>query len=75
MHAVAERAQLLKLVQSLSDEQVNYVLTIVRSLPSTVPSHPKCALRGKFSSYASPVLRAKEKEAWGLAAEEKHGLR
>lgn len=75
MHAVAERAQLIELVQSLPDEQVNYVLTIVRSLPTTVPNHPKCALRGRFSSYANPALRAKEKEAWGLAAEEKHGLR
>ena len=70
MYTLAERAQVMELVQTLSDEQIHYVLNIIQSLP-----HPRCTLRGRFANYANPSLRAKEKEAWAIAAEEKHSVR
>ena len=33
MHALAERAQVMELVQALPDEQVHYVLRVIQSLP------------------------------------------
>lgn len=33
MQVIAERSQVMELVQSLSDEQVRYVLGVIRSLP------------------------------------------
>ena len=75
MQSIAERSQVLELVQSLSDEQVRYVLNVIQSLPQRDAAPRKCTLRGRFASYANPELRAREKEAWALAAEEKHGLR
>ena len=33
------------------------------------------ALRGCLSQYANPDLISKEKDAWALAMEEKHGIR
>ncbi|MDE6737099.1 MAG: hypothetical protein K2J50_06320 [Treponemataceae bacterium] len=75
MQSIAERSQVMELVQSLSDDQVRYVLGVIRSLPQENAAPKKCALRGRFARYADPVLRTQEKEAWGRAAEEKHGLR
>lgn len=75
MQSIAERSQVMELVQSLSDEQVHYVLNVIQSLPQRESAPQKCKLRGRFASYATPELRAREKEAWALAAEEKHGLR
>lgn len=75
MQSIAERSQVVELVQSLSDEQVRYVLGVIQSLPQGNAAPKKCTLRGRFASYANPTLRAKEKEAWARAAEEKHGLR
>lgn len=72
--ATANRTQVLELVQSLPDEQIKYVLNVIQSLPRE-EDYGRCTLRGRFSKYANPELRAKEKEAWPLAAEEKHGLR
>ncbi|MDY2842839.1 MAG: hypothetical protein SOT81_02470 [Treponema sp.] len=74
MQAVAERTQVIELVKTLPDEQVNYILQVIQSLPKKNSSR-KCGLKGCFSSYANPSLREKEKEAWAFAAEEKHGLR
>lgn len=75
MQSIAERSQVMELVQSLSDEQVRYVLGVIQSLPQGNAAPKKCALRGKFANYADPALRAQEKAAWARAAEEKHGLR
>ena len=58
MYALAERNQVIELVQILPKKLVA----------------PRCSLRGRFSTYANPSLRAKEKDAWALAAEEKHNL-
>lgn len=74
MNQIAERTQVLELVKTLPDEQLDYVLHIIQALPAKKTSE-KCNLRGRFSSYANPELRAKEKDAWALAVEEKHGLR
>ena len=74
MYTLAERAQVMELVQTLSDEQIHYVLNIIQSLPQKAAS-PRCTLRGSFANYANPSLRAKEKEAWAIAAEEKHNVR
>ncbi|MBS7240978.1 hypothetical protein [Treponema sp.] len=74
MYALAERAQVMKLVQTLSDEQIHYVLNIIQSLQQKAAA-PRCTLRGRFANYATPSLRAKEKEAWAIAAEEKHSVR
>ncbi len=75
MNSIAERSQVIELVQLLSDDQVSHVLGVIRSLPQGKAAPRKCALRGRFASYANPALRAKEKEAWARAVEEKHGLR
>ena len=75
MSALAERTQVLELVQTLPDEQIRYVLHVIQNLPHQELVAPRCKLRGRFSSYANPILRKKEKEAWSLAAEEKHGIR
>lgn len=74
MYALAERAQVMELVQTLSDEQIHYVLNIIQSLPQKAAA-PRCTLIGRFANYANPSLRAKEKEAWAIAAEEKHSVR
>ena len=74
MYALAERAQVMELVQTLPDEQIHYVLNIIQSLPQKTAT-PRCTLRGRFANYANPSLRAKEKEAWAIAAEEKHSVR
>ncbi|WP_294429929.1 hypothetical protein [uncultured Treponema sp.] len=68
MYALAERAQIMELVQTLPDEQIHYVLNIIQSLPQKAAT-PRCSLRGRFANYANPSLRAKEKEAWAIAAE------
>lgn len=75
MYASAERTRVMELVQTLNDEQINYIFNVIQSLPPSDKPRRKCALRGRFSSYANAGLRAEEKEAWALAAEEKHGLR
>lgn len=74
MYTLAERAQVMELVQTLSDEQIHYVLNIIQSLPQKAAA-PRCTLRGRFANYANPSLKAKEKEAWAIAAEEKHSVR
>ena len=74
MYALAERAQVMELLQTLPDEQIHYVLNIIQSL-SQKAATPRCTLRGRFANYANPSLRAKEKEAWAIAAEEKHSVR
>ena len=75
MNPLAERAQVIELAQTLPDEQIHYVLRVIQSLPRQPESAAPCKLRGRFATYANPALRAKEKDAWALAAEEKHGLR
>ena len=52
------------------------------SIPETVLDENKDiresgikALRGCLSQYANPDLISKEKDAWALAMEEKHGIR
>ncbi len=75
MYEVAERTQIMELIQTLPDEQIHYVLNIIQALPKTEVEKPRCTLRGRFSKYANPALREKENEAWGLAVEEKYGLR
>ena len=74
MYTLAERAQVMKLVQTLSDEQIHYVLNIIQPLPQKAATS-RCTLRGRFANYANPSLRAKEEEAWAIAAEEKHSVR
>lgn len=74
MYSVTKRSQVMELVQTLSDEQISYIFNIIQSLPTSDSPRKKCTLRGRFASYANPELRAKEKEAWAMAAEEKHGL-
>ena len=74
MYALAERAQVMELVQTLPDEQIHYVLNIIQSLSQKAAAQ-RCTLRGRFANYANPSLRAKEKEAWAIAAEEKHSVR
>ena len=75
MNLVAERNQVLELIQTLPDEHLDYVFRVIQSLPQKQNASSRCNLRGTFAKYANPDLRAKEKEAWALAAEEKHGLR
>ena len=55
-------------------EERTQVMELIQALPHQEQSEPRCNLRGRFSHYANPELRAREKEAWGLAAGEKHGL-
>jgi hypothetical protein len=75
MNPLAERAQVIELAQTLPDEQIHYVLRVIQSLSRQPESASPCKLRGRFAKYANPALRTKEKDAWALAAEEKHGLR
>ena len=75
MDSIAERTQVIELAQTLPDEQIHYVLRVIQSLPHKLEPTDRCGLRGRFSCYANPALRAREKEAWALAAEEKHALR
>ncbi len=75
MNSTAERSQVIELAQTLPDEQIHYVLQIIQSLPQRQEQPSRCKLRGRFSDHADPTLRTKEKEAWAMAAEEKHGLR
>lgn len=75
MYSVTERSKVMELVQTLNDEQISYIFNVIQSLPHSDILRKKCSLRGRFASYATPELRAKEKEAWTLAEEEKHGLR
>ena len=75
MHVLAEREQVMELVQTLPDEKIHYVLNIIQSLSPNKAETSRCNLRGRFADYANPALRAMEKEAWSLAAEEKHGVR
>lgn len=75
MYPVTKRSRVMELVQTLNDEQISYIFNIIQSLPPSDTPRKKCSLRGRFASYANPELRAKEKEAWAMAAEEKHGLR
>lgn len=75
MNTAVERNQVMELVKTLSDSQVKYVLSIMQFLPDEKNIPEKCKLRGRFSKYANPELREKEKDAWSLAAEEKHALR
>ncbi|MBO4386693.1 MAG: hypothetical protein J5817_06700 [Treponema sp.] len=71
MNDIVERTQVMELVQTLPAEQVRYVLRVIQSLPRKETSSSRCNLRGRFASYANPELRAREKEAWALAVEEK----
>ncbi|MBO6131849.1 MAG: hypothetical protein J6P28_07780 [Treponema sp.] len=75
MYSVTERSQVMELVQTLNDEQISYIFNIIQSMPRSDSPRKKCSLRGRFASYANPELRAKEKEAWALAAEEKEIIR
>ncbi len=75
MCPVAERTQVMELVQTLNDEQISYIFNIIQSLPRSDTPRKKCSLRGRFANYANAELRAKEKDAWAMAVEEKHGLR
>ena len=75
MYSITERTQVMELVQTLNDEQISYIFNVIQSMPRSDTSRKKCSLRGRFASYANPEVRAKEKDAWALAAEEKHGLR
>lgn len=59
MHDLAEREQVMELVQTLPDEQIHYVLNVIQSLPSKEVELPHCTLRGRFSNYANPALREK----------------
>lgn len=75
MCSVTERSKVMELVQTLNDEQISYIFNVIQSMPHSDNPRKKCPLRGRFASYADPELRAKEKEAWAMEAEEKHGLR
>lgn len=75
MYAAAKQSKIIEIIQTLNDEQLSYLFNVVKSLPRAKASRPKCSLRGRFSAYANSSLRKKEKEAWAIAAEEKHGLR
>lgn len=75
MYDVAERNQVIELVQTLPEEQVHELLAIIQSLPREKTPQARCSLRGRFADYADTELRKKEKDAWALAAEEKHGVR
>ena len=75
MQATALKDEAISLLDSLSAEQVGYVLGVIRSLPQGETAARKCSPRGRFASCANPALRAQEKDAWPRAAEEKHGLR
>ena len=37
MYALEERTQIIELVQTLPDEQIHYVLNIIKSLPPEKP--------------------------------------
>ena len=71
MLATALKDEAISLLDSLSAEQVRYVLGVIRSLPQGESAARKCSLRGRFASYADPALRAQEKDAWQRAAAEK----
>ena len=71
MQATALKDEAISLLDSLSAEQVRYVLDVIRSLPQGESAARKCSLRGRFASYADPALRAEEKDAWSRAAAEK----
>ena len=75
MNLDAQQSRVLELVQTLNEAQLAYLLRVIQSLQSATLEHNRCTLRGKFSRYANPALRSKEKEAWFIAAEEKYGLR
>ena len=68
MQATALKDEAISLLDSLSAEQVRYVLGVIRSLPQEESAARKCSLRGRFASYADPALRAQEKDAWSRAA-------
>ena len=71
MQATALRDEAISLLDSLSDEQLRYVLGVIRSLPQGESAARKCSLRGRFASYADPALRAQKKDACPRAAAEK----
>lgn len=39
MHDLAEREQVMELVQTLPDEQIHYVLNVIQSLPQSAPKN------------------------------------
>lgn len=75
MNDIAERTQVMELVQTLPAEQVRYVLKVIQSFPRKETSSSRCNLRGRFAVYANPELRARKKDAWALAEEEKYNVR
>ena len=68
MQTSALKDEAISLLDSLSAEQVRYVLGVIRSLPQGENTARKCSLRGRFASYADPALRAQEKDTWARAA-------
>ena len=60
------------------DIQPNQKVTITvldEFMPQDERAQRVDALFGCLHQYANPALREREGEAWGMAAEEKHGLR
>ncbi|MCL2356561.1 MAG: hypothetical protein FWC70_05295 [Defluviitaleaceae bacterium] len=76
MSALKEQA--FEIIRELPQEKVSIAITVLRGLQAlsqqetaSAPESPSAM--GLLNKYANPALIPLEKEAWGMAMEEKHG--
>ena len=76
------KAQAMEMLQDIPDDKVAPVIDILRGLRALYAESDKPAdqevtpdsVMGICSKYANPDLIPLEKEAWGMAVMEKHGI-
>jgi len=77
------KAQAFEILQEIPDDKVAPVIEVLKGLralyvqrekPVVQEATPDSAM-GIFNKYANPDLIPLEKEAWGMAVMEKHGIR
>ena len=77
------KAQAFEILQDIPDDKITHVIELLRGVrglygqsekPAAQEGSPDSAM-GIFNKYANPDLIPLEKEAWGMAVMEKHGIR
>jgi len=73
------KEQAIEIIKELPQEKIPAVIIVLRGLQTlshreevNTPKSPSAI--GLLSKYANPALIPLEKEAWGMAMEEKHGV-
>lgn len=75
------KEQAVKMIQSIPDDKVIYIIDILKGLQGLYLNEEKRessnaagnTAKGIFKKYANPDLIEQEKSAWGEAVREKHG--